>query len=166
MAYLVSSSTQTTNGKTAQTVANAVEALLKVCPQEGYPNGNNGLSETHIRKYFKTLAECGVSLECMQRGNASIMGIFHYRISETVTDEQANKAYQYALSEIKEYSTGVSDDKVWKKWRILRALELLNSDVVSINGRLIVSLNGTPFSAYAPIEKMLPEILAAMDNAV
>ena len=166
MAYLVSAAKQAINGKNVQTVVNAVEALLKICPQEGYPNGNNGLSETHIRKYFKTLADCGVSLECMQRGNPSIMGVYEYRISETVTDEQANKAYQYALSEIKEYADGVSDTDSWKKWRILHALETLNPDVVSIKGRLIVSLNGTPFSTYASIEKMLPEILAVMKVGV
>ena len=168
MAYLVSSSssTQTINGKTRQTVANAVEALLKICPQEGYPNGNNGLSETHIRKCFKTLADCGVSLECIQRGNPSIMGTYTYTVSDNVTDEQAHKAYEYALSEVIDYADGISDDNVWKKWRILRALEKLNPAAVSIDKRLIVSLNGTPFSKYASIEKMLPKILAVMEKAV
>ena len=164
MAYLVSA-TQTINGKNAQIVFNAVEALLKICPQEGYPNGNSGLSETHIRKYFKTLADCGVSLECMQRGNPSIMGVFHYRISETVTAEQANKAHQYALSEIKEYADGVSDADKWKKWRILHALEKLNPEAVSIEG-CIVSLQKVAFSEFAPIEKMMPEILAVMGKVV
>ena len=166
MAYLVSSSTQTIISKNARNIANAVEALLNICPQESYQNGNNGLSETHIRKFFKNMADCGVTLECMQRGNPAIIGVFHYRISETVTDAQARKAYEYALSEVIDYADGVSDDNRWKKWRILHALEKLNPDAVSINGRLIVSLNGTPFSEFAPIEKMLPEILAVMETAV
>ena len=166
MAYLVSATKQTIISKTAQTVANAVEALLKICPQEGYPNGNNGYSQTHVRKYFKTLADCGVSLECMQRGNPSIMGTYTYTVSNNVTDEQSLKAYSYALNEVIDYADGISDDNIWKKWRILRALELLNPATVSIDGRLIVSLNGVPFSPYASIEKMLPEILAAMDKAV
>ena len=166
MAYLVSATKQNIIHKNAQTVANAAEALLKICPQESYPNGNNGLSETHIRKFFKNLSDCGVTLECIQRGNPSIMGVYEYRVSDNVNDELAHKAYEYALSEIKEYATGVSDDNRWKKWRILRALELLNPKAVSINGRLIVSLNGTQFSEFAPIERMLPKILAVMEGGV
>ena len=166
MAYLVSAAKQAINGKNEQTVANAVEALLKICPQESYPNGNNGLSETHIRKFFKTLADCGVALECIQRGNPSIMGTYTYTVSDNVTAEQARKAYEYALSEVIDYADGVSDDNIWKKWRILRALEALNPAAISINGRLIVALNGTPFSTYASIEKMLPEILAVMKGGV
>ena len=93
------------------------------------------------------------------------MGVYEYHISETVTDEQARKAYEYALSEIKEYAEGVTDADTWKKWRILRALETLNPDAVSIK-KCIVSLNGTKYSEFASIEKMLPEILAAMEKAV
>ena len=165
MAYLVSATKQTIIGKNAQTVANAVEALLKICPQESYPNGNNGLSETHIRKFFKNLSDCGVVLECVQRGNPSIMGVYTYTVSDNATEEQARKAYEYALSEVTDYATGISDDNRWKKWRILHSLETLNPDAVIIK-KCIVSLNGTKYSEYASIETMLPEILAAMEKAV
>ena len=165
MAYLVSATKQTIISKNAQTAANAVEALLKICPQESYPNGNNGYSQTHVRKFFKNMADCGVTLECILRGNPSIMGTYTYTVSDNVTDEQARKAYSYALSEVIDYAEGVSDDNAWKKWRILDALEKLNPDVVSING-CIVALNGTQFNEFTPIEKMMPEILEVMKGGV
>lgn len=165
MAYIVLDTKSAVTTPNANIVNNAVKALLGVCPQESYPNGNNGLSETHVRKYFKKLADCGVALECVERGNPSVMGVYTYTVSDKATDEQARNAYLYALSEIKEYASSVSDNDAWKKWRILRALEKLNPDVVSIDG-CIVSLNGIQFSKYASIEKMLPEILAVLAKGV
>ena len=165
MAYIILDTKSAVTTPNAQTVANAVEALLKICPQESYPNGNNGYSQAHVRKYFKNLADCGASLECIQRGNNSIMDAYTYTVRDKVSDRRARKAYNYALYEIKEYADGVSDDNVWKKWRILRALETLNPEVVSIKG-CIVLLNGTPFSKYAHIEKVLPEILEVMKGGV
>ena len=165
MAYIVLDTKSAVTTPNANIVNSAVKALLGVCPQEGYPNGNNGMSETHVRKYFKNLQECGVELECVERGNPSIMGVYTYAVSDNVTDEQARKAYLYALSEIKDYASNVSDNDAWKKWRILHALETLNPDALHIDG-CIVSLNGTKFSKYASIEKMLPEILAVLAKGV
>ena len=149
----------------ARIINNAVKALLHICPQEGYANGNSGYSQAVVRLYFKTLSECGVSLQQVRKGNACTVGVYAYVIADSVTAEQADKAYKYALAEIEEYAYCVSDNDRWKKWRVLHALATLKPDAVSIEG-CIVSLNGTKFSEYANIEKMLPEIFSNLEKGV
>ena len=75
--------------------------------------------------------------EVVQRGNPSIMGAYTYTVSDKVSNGRARKAYNYALYEIKEYADGVSDDNVWKKWRILHALEKLNPAAIIVTGKQI-----------------------------
>ena len=141
----------------------AIEAVLEITPEESYPSGRGGYSDSHIRALARDLAPHDVELQYVTRGNAVTVAVANFA-AVNASDENVAAVRAYAVQKLREYGRSFENNRN-RKNRLRQAIKRLNAPRVVYDNYCLVCcyvIDGVPVGEYTPYIKYRERLLDAL----